>query len=88
MANKIALFNQGLKVFSPLHDVGRGNADDVAPADLKGLDRSSVVLAIIDGLDPGTIFEIGYARAKGIPVIAYVENEKEEDLKMIGAANY
>ena len=80
---RIALFNQGLNVFSPLHDVGRGTAVDIAPADLEGLHNSSVVIAIVDGLDPGTIFEIGYARARGIPVIAYVENVKEEDLKMI-----
>lgn len=78
-----ALFNQGIKVFSPLHDVGRGGADDVALADIDGLNKSTVVLAIIDGLDPGTIFEVGYARAKGITVIAYVENVKEEDMKMI-----
>lgn len=78
-----SLMHQGMKVFSPLHDVGRGTGQDVAPADLNGLDESAVVLALVDGLDPGTIFEIGYARAKNIPVICFVQTEKEEDLKMM-----
>jgi nucleoside 2-deoxyribosyltransferase len=78
-----ALLHQGMEVFSPLHDVGRGSGGDVAPADLQGLDDSAVVLAIVDGLDTGTIFEIGYARAKNIPVICLVQAEREEDLKML-----
>jgi len=78
-----ALGNQGLKVFSPLHDVGRGKGPDVAPKDLEGLNKSKVLFAIIDNLDTGTIFEIGYARARGIPVIALSQAVKEEDLKMI-----
>lgn len=80
---RTALLHQNMKVFSPLHDVGRGAGPDVAPADLKGLDESAVVLAIVDGLDTGTIFEIGYARAKNIPVICLVQAEREEDLKMM-----
>ncbi len=78
-----ALRDFGLSVFSPLHDVGMGDADDVAPADLEGLDRSTAVLALVDGLDAGTVFEIGYARAKNIPVVAFVQNEDAESLKMI-----
>jgi len=78
-----SLMHQGMRVFSPLHDVGRGTGRDVAPADLKGLNESAVVLALVDGLDPGTIFEIGYARAKNIPVVCFVQTEKEEDLKMM-----
>lgn len=80
---RTALIHQGVKVFSPLHDVGRGAGPDVAPADLKGLDESAVVLAVVDGLDTGTIFEIGYARAKNLPVICLVQAEREEDLKML-----
>lgn len=77
------LQRSGLKVFSPLHDVGPGKADDVAVKDLKGVDDSQLMFAILNGLDPGTVYEIGYARAKGIPVIVLSQNEKEEDLKMI-----
>jgi nucleoside 2-deoxyribosyltransferase len=72
-----------LKVFSPLHDVGRGAASVVVKRDLQGIDKSCVVFACIDGLDSGTIYEVGYACAKGIPVIAFTENAKDEDLKMM-----
>jgi hypothetical protein len=76
------LLDFGLKVFSPIHDVGKGRADFVAPADLAGLDRSDVVFALLDGLDPGTLFEVGYANAKNIPVYALAQAVSEEDLKM------
>lgn len=73
----------GLNVFSPYHDVGYGSADDVVELDLKGIHHSDIVLAVCDGLDSGTIYEIGYARAHGIPVIMYCENESSEDQKMM-----
>jgi nucleoside 2-deoxyribosyltransferase len=37
----------------------------------------------LDGLDSGTLFEIGYARAMNKPVIAFVQNENEHALKML-----
>jgi nucleoside 2-deoxyribosyltransferase len=46
-----------------------------------------VVLAILNGLDPGTIFEIGYAVKRGMPIVCLAENVKEEDLKMIIGTN-
>jgi nucleoside 2-deoxyribosyltransferase len=63
----------GAEVFSPYHDVGlaRHSTATVAKEDLAGLARADVVFALIDGHDPGTIFEIGYARKKGIPVICF-----------------
>jgi hypothetical protein len=76
------LLHMEVEVFSPLHDVGVGTGDVVARADLAGLDECSVVLAILNGGDAGTIFEIGYAVAQGIPVIALAQNTRPEDLKM------
>lgn len=73
----------GASVFSPVHAVGPGPASTVAPKDIAGLEGSDVVLAILNGLDTGTIFEVGYAIKKGIPVVALAQNVKEEDLKMI-----
>ena len=73
----------GLQVFSPYHDVGHGSADDVVQQDLEGIDNSDLVFAIGDGLDSGTMYEIGYARSRGKPVIMYSENESEEDKKMM-----
>ncbi len=66
-----------------MHDVGRGEAKVVYRPDMKGLRESGVVLACLDGLDPGTIYEVGYAHSHGSKVIGYVAGERPEDLKMI-----
>jgi nucleoside 2-deoxyribosyltransferase len=74
----------GADVFSPLHEVGSGRpASEIASADLDGLRSCSAVLALLDGEDPGTLFEIGYARSIGIPVVALAENVRQGDLAMI-----
>lgn len=54
----------------------------MAPLDLAGLDDCQVVLAILNGSDTGTVFEVGYAVAKGIPVVGLAQNMRPEDLKM------
>ncbi len=77
------LIGLGVRVFSPYHDVGHGTADDVVEKDLDAIRQSDLVLALADGLDSGTLYEIGYARALGKPVIVYTENETEGDLKMM-----
>jgi nucleoside 2-deoxyribosyltransferase len=59
----------------------------VVPKDIEAIDHSKAVIAICDGLDAGTLFEIGYARAKSIPVVAFVQNEKEEDMKMLAGTD-
>lgn len=76
------LRESGLKVFSPYHDIGLGRAADVVEQDLEGIRQSDLVFAIADGLDAGTIYEIGYARAIGKAVVIYSERESEEALKM------
>jgi hypothetical protein len=78
-----AMLDMGVKVFSPLHDVGKGPAPDVAARDLKGLQGCDSVLALLDGFDTGTVFEIGYARAIGKPVVAYGETLESEQLTML-----
>lgn len=77
------LLGMGLDVFSPYHDVGLGTAGDVVGPDLDGIHDCDLVFAIVDGLDPGTVYEIGYARAQSKPVVVYSENETKEDLKMM-----
>lgn len=78
------LVGMGLHVFSPYHDVGLGSASDVVAKDLEALDACDLVFALVDGLDPGTIFEVGYARSKGIPVVIYSERHQAgESLKMM-----
>ena len=78
-----ALLEEGIKVFSPLHDVGIGNAEEVTEPDIQGLNASNVVFAVVDGLDSGTLFEIGYAVSKGKKVVAYVQNETKKSLQML-----
>ena len=80
---RAALTEMGFKVFSPIHEIGLGPAREVAPADLYALEQSGLVLALLDGLDAGTIFEVGYARAREIPVIAIAESVDEPSLTML-----
>lgn len=77
------LQGMGVGVFSPVHHVGEGKPDVVAPADLAGIDQSQVLLAVLDGLDAGTLVEVGYAIAKGIPVVGFTQTEKADDLTML-----
>jgi hypothetical protein len=73
----------GLNVFSPFHDVGHASASDVAEKDLGAIDSCDILFAISDGLDSGTMYEIGHARAKGKAVVIYCENEPDNALKMM-----
>ncbi len=74
----------GAPVFSPLHDVGTGRpAQETAAADLEGLDRCAALLALLDGADPGTLFEVGYARARGKPVVVLAERLDDPNLTML-----
>lgn len=77
------LTSMGLRVFSPYHYVGVGAANVVAPKDVAAIQDSSLLLCCLDGLDSGTIFEIGYARALNIPCLYYTRREPPEPLKMI-----
>lgn len=78
-----ALNSFGMHVFSPYHDIGEGPGIDVAPKDMAAIRECDILFAILSGQDPGTIFEIGFAKALNKPVIVFIENEKLEDLKMV-----
>jgi nucleoside 2-deoxyribosyltransferase len=81
---RAALMTLDASVFSPLHDVGIGGTSaEIAGADLAGLRDCRSVLAIIDGEDAGTLFEVGYARDRGIPVVALAESPRPETLTML-----
>lgn len=55
----------------------------VVETDLKGLSECKAVFAILDGCDPGTVFEIGWAVRHSIPVIVLSQNPKPADQTMI-----
>lgn len=78
------LKNTGLQVISPFHDIGLGTAEDVVPLDIQAIEDCDLVFAAVDGLDPGTIFELGYARSLNKPVVIYSETQVgTENLKMM-----
>ncbi|QND63675.1 nucleoside 2-deoxyribosyltransferase [Mesorhizobium loti] len=74
----------GANSFSPIHDVGsHGTPAFIASEDLGGLKDCTAVLAVVDGEDAGTLFEVGYAHRLGIPVIALAESPRPESLTML-----
>lgn len=78
------LMRLGASVFSPLHEVGMaGDAARLATADLAGLVACDAVLALLDGTDPGSVFEVGFARARGIPVVVLAERLGTSDATML-----
>lgn len=82
-----ALRDMGAQVISPYHDIGKGPAEIVVPQDIDAIRKSDLIFAISDGFDPGTIFEVGFAKALGKPVVVYAENEAREDLKMMAGTD-
>lgn len=72
----------GLDVFSPYHELGIGSAEEVVQKDINAINNCDVVYALFDGTDPGTLFEIGFARSVNKPVVILAENPKAEELKM------
>ncbi|MEZ5013657.1 MAG: PfkB family carbohydrate kinase [Chitinophagales bacterium] len=80
------LINFGNTVFSPLHDVQFTDLTEIAKTDLQALKDSDVILGILSGQDPGTIFEIGFARGLGKKVVILSENIEEKDLMMFRGA--
>jgi hypothetical protein len=68
--------------FSPFHHVGPGGIE-VAQKDLQGLDACRSVLALLDGSDPGTVFETGYATKMDMPVVCFAEHIDNEGYKML-----
>lgn len=78
------LARMGMTVFSPFHDVGMTqDSGEIARQDLAGLDSCDLVFALLDTLDAGTVFEIGYTRKAGKPVVVFAQKVDPGDLTMI-----
>lgn len=78
----------GVRFFSPYHEVGLGSPEEVVQPDLEGLEECTAVFAVLDGCDPGTVFEIGYAVKKEIPVVALSQNTKKgHQTMLLGSKN-
>jgi len=70
------LINAGFNVFLPQEDSNnvKGMLDRqkiIFNKNLKGIEKSDIIVAVIDGadVDSGTAWEIGFAFAKGKPVL-------------------
>ena len=59
------------ELWKRIHKRGRKTYRMIYEEDLRGLEGADVVVAILDGpdVDSGTAFEVGYACARGKPVI-------------------
>lgn len=53
---------------------------------LEGIDNSNLVVAITDDFDPGTLFEIGYATARKIPIVTFSAKGYGSNLMLAQAA--
>jgi hypothetical protein len=76
------LTDLGANVFSPLHDVGAGGIE-VARQDLDGLEKSDAVFALLDGDDPGTLYEAGWAHGHDLPIVCFSNQASSSGAKML-----
>nr|WP_068890370.1 PfkB family carbohydrate kinase [Pedobacter panaciterrae] len=86
---RMILSSFGNTVFSPYHDAGilsdgftSEEAKHIANVDIAAIESSDTMFAVLSGSDPGTLFEIGYARGIGKRVVIFAENVKDGDLPM------
>ncbi|MGV8041497.1 MAG: PfkB family carbohydrate kinase [Thermoanaerobaculaceae bacterium] len=89
-----ALKGFGIGVWSPHLEAGvltpasrREEVREVVQQDLKALNRCSVVLALLHDADPGTLFEVGYAVKRGVPVVAYIGRMTDCDATMLAGSD-
>lgn len=80
----------GNKVFSPLHHIGisPSSSSDLelrttAQKDLVEIKKSDIVFAVLNRPDPGTLFEIGFARANDVKVVVFSQSLNAEDRLML-----
>ena len=82
------LLSFGVKVFSPFHDIGLGDATSIANKDLEGIINSDVIFVVLDNLDSGTLVESGYSMANGKKIIGYHRTCNENKLLMLKPGNF
>jgi len=82
-----SLLGFGIKVFSPYHDIGYGDDKEITEKDLEGIDNSDIIFSVLDGLDSGTLIELGYAMSKGKKIIGYHRTINSDSLLMLKTAD-
>lgn len=88
-----SLENLGVTVLSPRRDVGEltpqsteQRVREVGQQDFAGIDSSDLLVAVLDGDDPGTLIEVGYAAKAGIATIALASRPEAMAQPMRAAA--
>lgn len=77
----------GFDTFLPHRDVGvcEGNRkEEFYKQDIEGVDKCDLMVALLKGPVPteGTIFEMGYAHSKNIPIICILQDPEKHIDKM------
>jgi len=78
---KESLEKKEYKAKTPL-DIGyvKDGSEGLFKEDLRYIEQSDIIVAILDGLDPGTMCEIGYAKAMGKKVVGlWTDKERRID---------
>jgi nucleoside 2-deoxyribosyltransferase len=67
---KAAILELGVEVIWP-HEIASGSPEEIFRANLAGLDRCNIIVAILDGaqVDDGTAWEMGYHYSRGKKII-------------------
>lgn len=85
---RYALLSFGVKVFSPFHDIGLGEAISIAKKDIEGIKNSDVIFAVLDNLDSGTLVESGFSMAYNKKIIGYHRTCDEKNLLMLKPGDF
>ncbi|MDD9973319.1 MAG: PfkB family carbohydrate kinase [Candidatus Poribacteria bacterium] len=72
----------GMEVFSPVHDIGHGAAEQVVKKDLDAIEKSDALFVILNGSSPGTLFEVGFAIRGEQQVFCVAQNMRSVDMKL------
>jgi nucleoside 2-deoxyribosyltransferase len=90
-----ALEDTGHSVFLPQRDAGELGThsidiEEIYSMDITGLNYSDVLVAVLNGraLDEGTVFEMGYAAAKGMPIFAICSDKRQSTNAMFAHVNW
>lgn len=70
---------EGTKLGSGLgknYEERKKSAEEIYERNVKAMNSTDVMVAVVDGSDAGTMFEMGYYAAKSKPIIAYTALDK------------
>jgi len=88
---KMIIETYNFKYFSPKDELmfkpGVTTPEDILRANVNGLIKSDLLIVVTDGKDPGTMFEAGWAYAKGVPIIyVWLTGTKEQKFNVMLAS--